>query len=194
MNDALHKYKERELERQVDQTQRPRYVSRFEHLALHPRLHHRVGFPIHYLPPREPSPRRICYNTRSTELLSQTTTSQPRGRPVANTTTNTSTEEGYKPISTSHQREHTTSLNLYQRGSKPITRSTSTKEGYNKSKGVYNKWFLSTTNQSLFSFSTKQDPNRLGQKISSSVKKNQVFGKQKLKEKYLGKTLVKDRK
>ena len=43
-------------------------------------------------PPREPSPRRICYNTRSTELLSQTTTSQPRGIP----TTNTSTEEVYK--------------------------------------------------------------------------------------------------
>ena len=60
----------------MDQTQRPRYVSRFEPLALHPRLHHREGFPIHYLvhrglPPREPPPRRIC-TTRSTELLSQT--------------------------------------------------------------------------------------------------------------------------
>ena len=47
----------------MDQTQRQRYVSRFEPLALHPRLHHREGFLIHYLPPREPPPRRICYNS-----------------------------------------------------------------------------------------------------------------------------------
>ena len=64
MNNAMHNIKRERVERQVDQTQRPRYVTRFEHLALHPRLHHRVGFPIHYnvhqgLPLREPSPRRI---------------------------------------------------------------------------------------------------------------------------------------
>ena len=88
----------------MDQTQKPRYVSRFEPLALHPRLHHRVGFPIHYLPPREPLPKRICYNSRSTKLLSQTTTSQPRGRPVANTTTITSTEEGYNHQAPPHNR------------------------------------------------------------------------------------------
>ena len=124
--------------------------------------YHRVGFPIHYLPPGEPLPKRICYNSRSTKLLSQTTTSQPRGRPVANTTTNTSTEEGLQTNSTSHKREQTTILNLYRRGSRSITRSTSTKEGYNKSKSVYNEWFLSTTNNLSFLFSTKQDPNRIG--------------------------------
>ena len=32
----------------------------------------KLQLPIHYLPPREPPPRRICYNKRSTELLSQT--------------------------------------------------------------------------------------------------------------------------
>ena len=37
--------KERELE-SMDQTQTPRYVSRFEHTALRPRLH-TEGFPIH---------------------------------------------------------------------------------------------------------------------------------------------------
>jgi len=76
--------KERESWETMDQTQRQRYVSRLEPLALHPRLHHREGFLIHYLPPREPPPRRICYNSRSTELLSQTTTSQPRGKPTTN--------------------------------------------------------------------------------------------------------------
>ena len=90
----------------MDQTQRPRYVSRFEPLALHPRLHHRVGFPIHYLPPREPPPRRICYNNRSTKLLSQTTTSQPRGRPLAKQPT---------PL---HKRVTTTKLHLTQEGAK----------------------------------------------------------------------------
>ena len=117
----------------MDQSQRPRYVSRFEHLALHPRLHHRVGFPIHYLPPREPLSKRICYNSRSTKLLSQTTTSQPRGRPVANTTTNTSTEEGYKtptpPLTRGSKQLPTPPLT---RGSKPQS-STSIKEGATQS-------------------------------------------------------------
>jgi len=122
----------------MDQTQTQRYVSRFEPLALHPRLHHRVGFPIHYLPPREPSPRRICYNTRSTELLSQTnTSSHKRGRPLAKQQPIHLTLEGYKPTTNStsprgskHQspplpkREQTNHL-------KSIT-STSTKEGATK--------------------------------------------------------------
>ena len=133
----------------MDQSQRPRYVSRFEHLALHPRLHHRVGFPIHYLPPREPPPRRICYNNRSTELLSQT---PPHNRGV-----------GLQPNNNQH---------LYRRGftnqTPPLTRrskpqaSTSTKEGANtnpiqqpqplpkrehhKKSRVYNQWYVSTTN------------------------------------------------
>ena len=133
---------ERELERQWIKAQTPRYVTRFEPLALHPRLHHRVGFPIHCLPPREPLLKRICYNSRSTKLLSQTTTSQPRGRPVANTTTNPPHTWGIQ-----------TNTPPLTRGSKPIT---STKEGYNKNKGVYNKWFQRPQTISLsFLFSTK---------------------------------------
>jgi len=62
-------------------------------LALHPRLHHRVGFPIHYLPPREPLPKRICYNTRSTKLLSQ-----------------------YNNL---HRGQQPTNNHLYRRGSQP---------------------------------------------------------------------------
>ena len=42
--DAMLKVKERELE-SMDQTQTPRFVSRFEHTALHPRLH-TEGFPL----------------------------------------------------------------------------------------------------------------------------------------------------
>ena len=143
----------------MDQSQRHKYVSRFEPLALHPRLHHREGFLIHYLPPREPPTRRFSYNSRSTNLLSQTTTSQPRGQP----TTNTSTEEVYNhtPNSTS-PRGSKYKLHLYQRGNKPITRSTSTKEGYNKNKGVYNKWFQEPQTLFSFLFSTIQDPNRIG--------------------------------
>ena len=93
--------RERESLETKDQTLTTRYVSRFEPLALHPRLHHREGFPIHYLPPREPPPRRI-FTTREYRTPLSNTASQSRGRPVANTTTNTSTEEGYKPNSTSH--------------------------------------------------------------------------------------------
>ena len=110
--------KKRERVREtMDQTLRPRYVSRFEHLALHPHLHHRVGFPIHYLPPREPLPKRICYNSRSTKLLSQTTTSQPRGRPLAKQPTPLP-----KRVTTTKlhitQEGANTNLHLYQRGSK----------------------------------------------------------------------------
>jgi len=122
----------------MDQTQRHRYVSRFEHLALHPRLHHREGFPIHYLPQREPSPRRISYSSRSTKLLSQTTTSQPRGRPLAKQPTPLPKRFTTTKLHLTQEGANT-NLHLYQRGSKSITRSTSTKEGYNKNKGVYNK-------------------------------------------------------
>ena len=125
----------------MDQTQTQIYVSRFEPLALRPRLH-REGFLIHYLvhrglPPREPPPRRI-FITREYRTPLSNTASQPRGRPVAKqqptplpkrVTTNLHlTIEG-----ANHN------LNLYQRGSKPITRSTSTKEGYNKAR-VFTTW------------------------------------------------------
>ena len=112
--DALHKVNERELERQWITTQTPRFVSRFEHLALHPRLHHRVGFPLSHLPPREPLPKRISYNSRSTELLSQYNNlhrgqQQPTTTPLPKRlTTNTIT---------SHLRDTTQSPDhLYRRG------------------------------------------------------------------------------
>ena len=148
----------------MDQTQTTRYVSRFEPLALRPRLH-RKGFLIHYLvhrglPPRERPPRRIC-TTREYRTPFSNTASQPRGRPVA--------KQPNTPLSkrvTTKLQLHLSlegvnnNLHLYQRGSKPITRSTSTKEGYNKSKGVYNLEASTTSNN--LSFSTKQDPNRIG--------------------------------
>ena len=119
----------------MDQTQTQRYVLRFEPLALHPRLHHRVGFPIHYLPPREPLPKRICYNTRSTKLLSQY--NLHRGQ--------------LQPTTTPLPKRLITNLNhLTLEGYQPITRSTSTKEGYNKYKGVQLRG-LATSNNSLFS-------------------------------------------
>ena len=99
----------------------------------------------------------------STELLSQTTTSQPRGRPVA------------KQQPTPLPKRFTNQSPPLTRGSTPQA-STSTKEGANtnpiqqpqplpkreqlKKSRVYNKWYISTTNH--FPFSTKQDPNRLG--------------------------------
>ena len=174
----------------MDQTQRPRYVSRFEPLALHPRLHHRVGFSIHYLPPREPPPRRICYNKgvpNSSLKHRLTTEGQARSQ---TTTTNTSTEEGYKPNTTSHQREQTSSLNLYQRGSKPITRSTSTKEGYNKNKGVQQVVSFNHK-QSLFLFSFPQKQKILidqDRRYSSSVE-TKCFWKQAIKKNYQGNLL-----
>ena len=112
----------------MDQTQTQRYVSRFEPLALRPRLH-REGFLIHYLvhrglPPREPPQRRI-FTTREYRTPLSNTASQPRGRPVAKqpqiplpkSVTNTKlhlTQEGAN-----------TNLHLYQRGSKPQPKSTS---------------------------------------------------------------------
>ena len=129
----------------MDQTQRPRYVSRFEPLALHPRLHHRVGFPIHYLPPREPPPRRICYNTRSTELLSQTPTSteakqQPTPLPkrVIQTKLHLSLEGANNNQLHLSLEGVNHNLNLYQRGSNPIKAR------------VYNKWLQRPQTNSLF--------------------------------------------
>ena len=46
----------------MDQTQTQRYVSRFEPLALRPRLHHRVGFLIHYTPIEGTSTEEDLYN------------------------------------------------------------------------------------------------------------------------------------
>ena len=160
MNDewCFAQSKERELERQVDQTQTQGYVPRFEPLALRPRLHHRVGFLIHYLVHRGLPPRRI-FTTREYRTPLSNTASQTRGRPVAKQPQHLYRRGLQPPSSTSHKREQTTI-------------STSTKEGANtnpiqqpqplpkreqhKKSRVYNKWYVSTTN--LFPFSTKQDP------------------------------------
>ena len=153
MDDACTNVKRVEL-REIGSNAKTKMCFEVRALALHPRLHHRVGFPIHYLPQREPLSKRFCYNTRSTKLLSQTTTSQPRGRPVANTTTNTSTEEGFKhqlhlslegakqPTQPLPKREQTNHpINLYQRGIQQI-------QGCLQLRGL-------TSNTSLFLSSTK---------------------------------------
>ena len=73
----------------MDQSQRPRYVSRFEHLALHPRLHHRVGFSIHYLSTEDSHRGNLHREGFVTTLgvpnssLNTNTTSHKRGRPLA---------------------------------------------------------------------------------------------------------------
>ena len=89
------------------------------------------------LPPREPSPRRICYNTRSTELLSQTTTSQPRGK----LTTNTSTEEVYNQ----------TQSPLPKRDPNQNHPITSTEEGFTNIR-VFTTMRFTTNNLKHFSF------------------------------------------
>ena len=135
MNDALHKIKrERESWEILDQTQTQGYVSRFEPLALHPRLHHREGFPIHY---------------RSTKLLSQ-----PYNLQWGNTTTTLPLPKRDKARSQQTQSPlpkrdpNTTSINLYQRGIHKY------KEGLQQV--VY-------LNHKPLSFFHKQyDPNRIG--------------------------------
>ena len=107
----------------MDQTLTTRYVSRFEPLALHPRLHHRVEFPIHYLPPMEPLPKRI-FTTREYRTPLSNTASQPRGRPIA------------KQPQTPLPKRVTSQTPPLTRGSKPQPKSTSTKEGYHKAKGL----------------------------------------------------------
>ena len=136
------------VKRQVDQTQRPRYVSRFEHLALHPRLHHRVGFPIHYnvhrgLPPREPSPRRICYNY---------------GVPNSSLNTSTSNEANNQQTTTSTEEVHNQSQSPHTWGIQTNHPITSTEEGYNKNKGVQLRGYnnnLKTLSLSFFFHKTK---------------------------------------
>ena len=71
-----------------------------------------------------------------------------RDRPLAKQPQITSTEEGYKPTPTPpHQEGVNHNLNLYQRGSnpnQPLPKRDTTNER------VYNKWYISTTNQILF--------------------------------------------
>ena len=145
----------------MDQTLTTRYVSRFEPLALHPRLHHREGFPIHYLPPREPLPKRICYNNGvPNSSLNTNTTSHKRGRPLAKQQPIHLTLEGYKPTtnSTSPRGSKPQSQPLPRREQTPTQINLTKRDTRNQ--GVYNKWYISTTNH--FLFSTNKDPNRLG--------------------------------
>ena len=143
----------------MDQTLTTRYVTRFEHLALHPRLHPRVGFSLSQLPPREPPPRRISYNSRSTELLSQQQPPHNRGvRPEANTTTNphTSTEEAHNhtqsPLSKRDPKPTTqyNNLHLYQRGSNT------------RNQGFTTSGISQPQTSFLFLFPQNKDPNSLG--------------------------------
>ena len=71
--DAMLKVKERELE-SMDQTQTSRFVLRFEHTALRPRLHTEGSTiaSIQDFPHREPPLRIWATITRSTQLLSPT--------------------------------------------------------------------------------------------------------------------------
>ena len=132
---------ERELERQVDQTQRPRYISRFEHLVLHPRLHHRVGFLIHY---------------RSTELLSQ-----PYKATEAIQHTIHLYRRGIRPVAKYN-------THLYLRGSQTNHPITSTEEGFTNKRvfttsGSKNhKLSFLSLFFSLFLFHKNKDPNSLG--------------------------------
>ena len=107
----------------MDQTQTQRYVPRFKPLALRPRLH-REGFPIHQGVPNS--------SLNLTNATRQYKHNPPRkeGQALSQTTTITSTEEGYKPTLTPPHQEGvnqqsqplpkreqiTTPINLYQRG------------------------------------------------------------------------------
>ena len=137
--------KRERVQRQVDQTQTPRYVSRFKHLALHPRLHHRVGFPIHYLS-TEDSHRGNLHREGFVTTLGVPNSSlkqPPHNRGV-----------GPQPI----QQPTPLPTRVYNqtpsltRGSKPITRSPLLKRDTTRIR-VYNKWFQKPQTQSLFSFS-----------------------------------------
>ena len=146
----------------MDQTQTTRCVSRFEPLALRPRLH-REGFLIHYLVhrgllPREPPPRRIC-TTREYRTPLSNTTSQPRGRPVAKqpqhlyrrglqTPTPPLTrgsKQQSQPLPKREQTNHP--INLYQRG-------------IQQEEGCLQLGGYNNLKQSLFPLN--KDPNRIG--------------------------------
>ena len=128
---CLHKVKGERDKRQVDQTQTTRYVLRFEHPALHPRLHHREGFIIHYTPTEGTSTEEDLLQQWSTELLSQTpphnrgVSQQPTPLPKMFTTNSNSTSpRGSKqqspPLLKRKQINHP--INLYQRGIQQGTR------------------------------------------------------------------------
>ena len=127
----------------MDQTQTQGYVSRFEPLALRPRLH-REGFLIHYTPTEGTSNEEDLYNTGSTELLSQynQTSTEVNINTISTrgvgpqTTTITSTEEGYKlQLHLSLEGANQQPQPLPKREQAP-TQFISTKEGYKKSRGL----------------------------------------------------------
>ena len=173
----------------MDQSQRPRYVSRFEHLALHPRLHHRVGFPIHYQrPPRTPTEGTFTekdllqLQEYQTPLSNNHLTTEGQARSQYNNqSTNTSTEEVYNQISTSHQREQTNN---------PITQP----QPLPKREQPRNQGFTIGglfQPQTSFLFPQTKILNRIGQMIAQVWKTRCLENKNS--KKILGKTLVKDR-
>ena len=152
--------KERERVREtMDQTQTQRYVSRFEPLALRHHLH-REGFLIHYTPTEGTSTEEDLIQHKEYRTPLSNTASQPRGRPVAKQQpTNISTEEGIQTKLHLSLEGANHNLNLYQIGSKPITRSPLPKRDTTKIR-VYNLE-ATTTSNNLFSHK-QMILNRLG--------------------------------
>ena len=156
----------------MDQAQTTRFVSRFEHPALQPRLHPE-GFRIHQLvhtglPHREP-PLRIWdkYNREYTTSLSteynlslearhnpQQTPLHLEGQALRQYKPITSHLRDSNTNSTSHQRELTTISTSHQRELTTTSKSTSTQERYHKSRRITTWLSISTTNN----FPTNKDP------------------------------------
>jgi len=156
MNDAMHKGKEREL--RVNGSNANTNIC-FEVRApssTSPPSSRRIFNPLTY-PPRTPT------EGTSTEDFVQI---QPR---VPNSSLNQYNlhrgttihlyRRGIQTPTPPHQEGANYNLNLYQRGSKPQPKSTSTKEGYHKSR-VYN--LVVYLNHKQYLFPQTNDPNRIG--------------------------------
>ena len=115
----------------MDQTQTQRYVSRFEPLALHPRLHHREGFPIHYLP-RGNLHRGGFVTTQGVpnSSLNTNTTSHKRGRPVAKQPQSPLPKRDTNQTPPLTRGSKPTILNLYQRRGNPTMKRVFTTSGF----------------------------------------------------------------
>ena len=138
----------------------------------------------------------MCFEVRapsSTSPPSPRRISNPLG--VPNSSLNlTNATEAIQTQSTSQRgigpQPNKYNLNLYQRGSKTLLQSTSTKEGYNKSRRVQQVVYL---NHKPNPFLTNNDPIEQDRVIQLKWK-SRCFWKSNNKEKLLGKPLVNDRK
>ena len=154
--ESMHKVRERV--RESESIANTRIYFKVRAHSSRPRLQ-TEGFSL-TCPHRE-TPMRIWGNiiTGSTQLLSQPNTTSHRGNTQpkhhltqegqarSQTITIHLTLEGYKSKLHLSLEGAIHNLNLYQRGSKPQPKSTSTKEGYHKAKGFTTWWYISTTNQ-----------------------------------------------